>query len=31
MHRVTHHDRAVCAPGFFFGFGASFGFQPRGG
>jgi hypothetical protein len=30
MSRVTQHN-AAFAPGFFFGFGASFGFGPRGG
>jgi hypothetical protein len=31
MIRVTHRAAAAFAPGFFFGFGASFGFRPRGG
>jgi hypothetical protein len=31
MSRVTLRNNAAFAPGFFFGFGASFGFLPRGG
>jgi hypothetical protein len=31
MIRVTRRDDAAFAPGYFFGFGASFGFRPRGG